>query len=544
MTDSTTEVSEWYSYEPLPNTPEQPMIRLLSLFPGAGSDPLECSLMLAAPFLSAMRDEEVQGSLIPAGRPIYNYEAVSYVWGDVTKTECLTCNKKLLKITGSLATALRAIRQAKTSRTLWADGICINQEDVDERASQVLFMSSIYSQATQVICWLGSEDDDGHANFTFSLADKIATCTRTELDSISTDELASLNIKEFMRNRTPAKLGQILSTMQGGSEKLVDLLISNTPRHIAPLLQRSWFSRMWIRQEVGYASKALVMCGESEVDYKALHWLVFWAMLFDEISGRFSLPSGSLSKFESYGHSPLVSLLDLLVQSRKFESTDPRDKVFALLSHPAAWVEKVVDGERDYCVAVVAAIRNRASREEVAHEVAKARTQLHHDLHDIDGDSNHDCPWTRHSLEPGIPSEYQPTLRCSSCGTPHDTVSFTIGVRKTTSSTDNVPTKYSPEYIKTMANILNQSRRLDELQNPRLHPVYRIGTGPSIFSALSSRILEPNYRDSVDDINFKLTVNLIRESKGAALFPLLCVVQHDPQRITAVGTAVVGQVVG
>ncbi|TVY41023.1 Heterokaryon incompatibility protein 6,OR allele [Lachnellula subtilissima] len=511
MTEFTNEVEsavstthEWYSYESLPDTPEQPIIRLLSLFPGTSCDPLECSLMAATPFLSAMMDAEAMHR-----RPIYQYEALSYVWGDAAKTKDLICNKKLLKITASLATALRAIRQSETSRTLWADGICINQDDEDERASQVLLMSSIYSQATQVICWLGPNDDDGHAAFTFSLADKIAT--RTKLDSISTDGLASVNLKEFNRNQSSSQLAQNLSAMQGGSEKLVDLLISNIPVHIAPLLQRSWFSRMWIRQEVGYASKALIVCGKSEVDFKALHWLVFWAVTFDEVSGRFSLPTRSLSTFESYGHSPLVSFLELLVQSRQFESTNPRDKVFALLSHPSAWVETVLDGERDYCVDVVAAIRKGASREEVAHEVAKARVQLHHDLHHNDNDSGHDCP----------------------CGNVHDSVSFTLGVRQTAGSTAIDPIERSPEKIKTLANILNQSRRLDELENPRLHPVYRIGSGSSIFAALSSRILEPNYRESVGDINFNLAVNLLRTSEGAALFPLLCAVQHDPIRTTA-----------
>ncbi|KAF4630015.1 hypothetical protein G7Y89_g8120 [Cudoniella acicularis] len=480
MTDSTTEeespvstTHEWYSYVPLSNekrgvqddTPE-PMIRLLHLFPGTSSDPLECSLIVVEPFVGAM----LSGRVMTQG--LIYYEALSYVWGDVTKTEYLICNEKLLEITASLVTALRAVRRPETSRTLWADGICINQQDMDERASQILLMSSIYSQAAQVICWLG-DDDGGHASFTFSLADRFAT--ETKLDSISTDGLATMDAAAFIGGQV-GYTKQILTTMGRGGENLLRLLESNIPVHIAPLLQRPWFSRMWVRQEVGYASKALIVCRNSEVDCKALHWLLVWAVLFDEVFGSFSLPTRSLSTFESYGRAPLVSFLELLVECRQFESTDPRDKVFALLSHPSAWVEGKLDGERDYCVDVVAAIQKRSGREVVVHEVAKARAQLHQDLHyyDVDG-SDHDCPWARHSLEPVMPSETQPTLpcdkKCPKCGVHHVSSSFRLGIGPTVRSTDNDPTQVSPETIGHLANIFSQSRRLDELENPRLHPV-------------------------------------------------------------------------
>lgn len=130
---------ELYSYVPLSyekrddqeNTDiaSESMIRLLHLLSGTSSDPLECSLEAVRPFVNPLRFTEIltQG--------LIHYEALSYVWGDPMKTEYLICNGKLLEINASLATALRALRRPDASRTLWADGICINQQDMDERAS-------------------------------------------------------------------------------------------------------------------------------------------------------------------------------------------------------------------------------------------------------------------------------------------------------------------------------------------------------------------------------------------------------------------------
>ncbi|KAH8652592.1 heterokaryon incompatibility protein-domain-containing protein, partial [Tricladium varicosporioides] len=113
-----------------------PKIRLLHLLPGTGSEPLRCSLEVAVPFRSATG---------------LSYEAISYAWGDGASTEVIWCDGKRKTITSSLATALRRVRLVDRTRVLWADGICINQKDLDECEQQVRLMAAIYSQATQVL---------------------------------------------------------------------------------------------------------------------------------------------------------------------------------------------------------------------------------------------------------------------------------------------------------------------------------------------------------------------------------------------------------
>jgi hypothetical protein len=49
--------------------------------------------------------------------------------------------------------------------TLWADAICINQEDLQERKQQLGLMGSIFSNAKYVIAWFGSDDGDAEEVF-------------------------------------------------------------------------------------------------------------------------------------------------------------------------------------------------------------------------------------------------------------------------------------------------------------------------------------------------------------------------------------------
>jgi hypothetical protein len=89
------------------------------------------------------------------------YEALSYVWGDENSSEyiCLTndnephsdiiCSRFHIK--PNLYKALERLRLKDKQRTIWVDAICINQEDLRERASQVLLMREIYANARQVL---------------------------------------------------------------------------------------------------------------------------------------------------------------------------------------------------------------------------------------------------------------------------------------------------------------------------------------------------------------------------------------------------------
>jgi len=113
-------------------------IRLVTILPGEGCATLKCTLGNA--FL------ETNCS---------TYEALSYTWGSNYSIRSIEVNSKPLHVTKNLEVALRRLRLPYTSRQLWIDAICINQEDDIERSEQVQLMRKIYTQAKQVIIWLG-----------------------------------------------------------------------------------------------------------------------------------------------------------------------------------------------------------------------------------------------------------------------------------------------------------------------------------------------------------------------------------------------------
>ena len=132
---------EAYSYSPFEGSrPDE--IRLLRAHPAASiEDPLICDLRIVS--LSSKPE----------------YAALSYTWGPPLFDHQITCDGRRLMITGSLHWALRRFR-ATGWQMLWADQICIDQSNLDERSQQVLLMKAIYEKALTVFVYLGEGSPD------------------------------------------------------------------------------------------------------------------------------------------------------------------------------------------------------------------------------------------------------------------------------------------------------------------------------------------------------------------------------------------------
>ncbi|KAH7317962.1 heterokaryon incompatibility protein-domain-containing protein, partial [Rhexocercosporidium sp. MPI-PUGE-AT-0058] len=90
------------------------------------------------------------------------YEALSYVWGDPNATVAVRLHDVERHVTVNLALALRYLRLPEETRAVWADAMCINQEDDIEKTHQVRQMRNIYLGVERVAVWLG-EDVNGDA---------------------------------------------------------------------------------------------------------------------------------------------------------------------------------------------------------------------------------------------------------------------------------------------------------------------------------------------------------------------------------------------
>lgn len=174
-------------------------IRILTLKPGSGRDPLYCTL-------TPTSIKDVSASFV----------ALSYVWGPEPEmhSEIFIDDVPFL-VRPNLYHALLTLRLSDQSQRFWIDAICIDQENLTEKNLQLPLMTQIYSLSSYVLIWLGGSEND---------SDYVMDCIRRQ------------DRDSFIQKRFLAGL--------------------------AWMLQRDWFKRTWILQEfaLNTASPQMV-CG-------------------------------------------------------------------------------------------------------------------------------------------------------------------------------------------------------------------------------------------------------------------------------------------
>jgi hypothetical protein len=117
------------------------------------------------------------------------YLALSYCWGSPNRSKTIDCNGTSVKISSSLGSGLGRLEQlpALSGKLIWIDQICVNQDDLAERAHQVQLMERIFGQAGRVVVWLPIDSAmpvlDGNSAG-FRLAERIYQSTWESVDSV------------------------------------------------------------------------------------------------------------------------------------------------------------------------------------------------------------------------------------------------------------------------------------------------------------------------------------------------------------------------
>ena len=109
------------------------------------------------------------------------------------------------------------------------DAICINQQDIDERGSQVQLLPLIYRTAAHVLVWLGPEADDS----VWSIDTLRYWAKKVDYDEV--------NGKLLLRE--PSDADEWMVQPQRGC-------VSHGWRDFTScraFLDRPWFERLWIR---------------------------------------------------------------------------------------------------------------------------------------------------------------------------------------------------------------------------------------------------------------------------------------------------------
>ena len=130
---------------------------------------------------------------------------------------------------------------------MWIDAICINQDDMAERSSQVAFMRRIYQLADYVVVWLGRHDV--HSRRAMSLIESLAAYARND------DSYLEIDIDGF----NPRPLTEAKYMMNG---TLQSLSVADW-KQIHLFCSRTWFRRLWTVQELVVADAAVILCGDT-----------------------------------------------------------------------------------------------------------------------------------------------------------------------------------------------------------------------------------------------------------------------------------------
>jgi len=298
-------------------------MRLLILKPAWNSDAeLECDL------------EEVEFKREPS------YEAVSWCWGlgPFDRRLRIRDGPEIFSfpLSANLESLLRHLRFSDKIRTLWIDAICINMYDAAEKNSQVSKMAQIFSGATSVCVWLGEGDELSNRAFVF--------------------------------------LGKLVQNLWDFEEYCKSASNTADWAALASVMNRPWFSRRWVVQEIALAKDATLHCGESTISWQDFSQGI--SLLTDiesmetarsslsDLKGFGRMPDflGHLSshgavqlvkstndlfrqsiqplakddtgcKKGSHGEKqPLANLEYLVCSLSALETSDPRDAVYALLA--------------------------------------------------------------------------------------------------------------------------------------------------------------------------------------------------------------------
>lgn len=169
------------------------------------------------------------------------FVALSYVWGDLEDVLQLPISGSTVFATRNLHSVLNCLSASHFDQLLWIDALCINQDDPQERASQVALMGDIYSQAEYVLAFLSPDRQ------------------RFDLGVDYIEETARNPDVHFEPSLSPhLKLKGFNAT----DKVLQDSLIG--------FFAAPWWTRVWTVQEFLLARKVIFQCGNRLIDARVV----------------------------------------------------------------------------------------------------------------------------------------------------------------------------------------------------------------------------------------------------------------------------------
>ena len=271
-----------YVYDKLDRTRRQ--IRISLIHPGAFEDPIKCSLRTVS------LDDDPQ------------YETLSYAWGAPVFDHTVLVDGAALNVTKNLHHALQYLRRQQRSfseddhessgdnafksgvtsswrdpeacQVLWADAVCINQADTDERASQVTLMGDVYRHGIRLHVWIGTAEeirDDMRRNFpvaaqhdpNLATLEQLAGLRTLLLDAgitassdVDADVMGAMEILKIFAEDEHWCEPPLFKFRSGAMELEVDEFWHISKSMLLGILTQPWWKRVWVVQEVVLSTPA------------------------------------------------------------------------------------------------------------------------------------------------------------------------------------------------------------------------------------------------------------------------------------------------
>ncbi|RYO98467.1 hypothetical protein DL763_002203 [Monosporascus cannonballus] len=179
-------------------------------------------------------------------KPDSGFWAISYVWGrrpEGPNPSTFTTERGTIPITESLSSCLKCLRRKRVDARIWADALCINQQDSAEKSIQVRRLGALYDKAARVIVWLGN--DRG-----------------MDEPSPEIERLADLH-KSLCSPGNRCRTGRGAPAANPNTPAKADKLWGG----VSQLLKRPWFTRAWVVQELTLGRDVYIMSGRSEMPW-------------------------------------------------------------------------------------------------------------------------------------------------------------------------------------------------------------------------------------------------------------------------------------
>ncbi|KAF2826061.1 hypothetical protein CC86DRAFT_324930 [Ophiobolus disseminans] len=294
----------------------------------------------AAGSIPARSDFAIREKARKLKQSLNTYKRAGAVTSDETEAiVSLHDSQSTISTTRNLDAALRHLRYGKSLRVVWIDALCINQSSTDEKNKQVAAMGEIYSMADRVIMWLGIRENG---------SDKALHIIELMTQYVEMDWDKSQIRSSHKCPDREKHWGDLTANLP---------FYSGTLNPVLTFFEKSYFKRLWIRQETALARFSVVQCGTRIISGEKLR--IAAACFYRKIIPPNSVRKGRFSDFSVACRSLYQVCLPAGRISYHYlrhflgdaKCRDPRDRIYAI-SALLFEEDKLLDIKADYSLDV------------------------------------------------------------------------------------------------------------------------------------------------------------------------------------------------